>query len=151
MARAILSGRLVGAETVVTDIRRHGDTIRARLKAEVEAQGRALQSRAAAMAPRKTGRLASSITSVGKETDTQLQAVVGTDLMYGRFLESGFTPNPRKKAGWRRNPRKAVEWRAYARRHGGRRIVARPFLKPAVAAMRATIRGRLLATIRGEA
>lgn len=177
MAKAILSGKMVGAETVVTDIRRLNDTIRAKLRAEIRASAQELVGRAAALAPKKTGALAASIKAVGKESETALLASVGTDIRhgmayYGRFLESGWTPNPRTKianvqsilgpwgpsylsgierAGWKRNPRKAAEWRDYKRQHGKRRIVAKPFLKPALAQMRGRMRERLIAIVRGVA
>lgn len=173
MAKALINGKMVGAETIVTDLRRHGDTIRAKLRAELQASAQQLAATAAGLAPRKTGALAASIKSAGWETETQLLASVGTDIkhgtaFYGRFLESGWTPNPKKKivnltvpgalnqyvvmdrAEWTRNPRKAKDWRDYARKHGGRRIVSHPFLKPALAQLRGRIRERMLAVVRGE-
>lgn len=146
----ILTGRMVGAETIVTDLRRLEGTIRQKLRDEVARLAQELAVRAAAAAPHKTGALRSSIRAQGIENETAVTARVGTDLHYARFQESGWTPNPKKAAGWRRNPRKAVEWKAYQRQMGGRRIVAHPFLKPALASMRGTIRSRLLAVVRGE-
>lgn len=175
MARPILNGKMVGAETVVTDLRRHGDTIRAKLRAELQAAASELAATAAAMAPRKTGALAASIKAVGQETETKLLATIGTDIQrgmafYGRFLESGWTPNPRTRvanlgtvlgpwgpshasftrAGWRRNPRSKAQWKAYSAARGGRKIVAKPFLKPALAQLRGRIRERMIAAVRGE-
>jgi hypothetical protein len=166
---------MIGAETIVTDLRRYGETIRTKLRAEVQAAADELAGRAAQLAPRKTGALAASINAVGQESETKLLASVGTDIKhgmayYGRFLESGWTPNSRRtfagtsdilgpwgpatvsieKAGWKRNPRNARGWRDYSRKNGKRKIVAYPFLKPALAQLRGRIRERMLGAVRGE-
>jgi hypothetical protein len=149
--KRIVTGRLVGAETIIGDLTRYSDTIRARLKDAVEVSARELVARARARAPVKTGALRSSITGEGEQTEKRMLMRVGTPVFYGRFLESGWTPNPRKKTDttWKRNPRKAKDWNDYAKQRGGRRIVSHPFLKPSIAAMRTTIRERLLLAVRG--
>lgn len=154
-----IKGKLVGAETVAADLRRLGDTLRAKLKAEVQAQGHELAVAAQGLAPvlqrphkgRTPGQLRGSIRSVGRESPTGLLADVGTDVYYGKWQESGYTPNPRKKSGWQRNPRKASDWKKYTAQRGGRRIVAHPFLKPALASLRGRFRERLDAAVKGTA
>ncbi|MEI6225511.1 MAG: HK97 gp10 family phage protein [Deltaproteobacteria bacterium] len=167
-----LQGKMVGAETVAVDLRQFSATLRLRLRSEVQAQAAQLVGAARALAPRKTGALAASIQASGMETDKAILAAVGTDIsrsgaFYGRFQESGYTPNPRHtfigtssvlgpwgpavvsarkaKGSWQRNPRTQAHWKAYAEQRGGRRIVAHPFLKPALAQLRGTFRERLTA------
>ena len=151
-----IKGKLVGAETVVADISRLEVTLREQLKAEVRAAGEELTGRARALAPvlerphkgRVGGELRGSISALGIETDKSISVEVGTEVFYGRFLESGWTPNPRRSGEtWKRNPRKAKDWRAFVAQKGGRRIVAHPFLKPALGEMRDTLRDRLTAAV----
>jgi len=140
------TARMVGAETIVTGhpaARRHhpGEAAGRGSGRSAGTCGRGRKPRA-----RKTGALAASINSIGKETEKAILASVGTDVKrgsryYGRFLEVGWTPQRRtrvarltvpgslnqyvggiQKSGWKRNPRKAKDWNDYARKHGGRRI-----------------------------
>jgi hypothetical protein len=175
MAKPFLTGKMVGAETIVGDIRRYGDTIRAKLRSEVQRSAVELAGVASTLAPRKTGALASSIKAVGMESEKAILAGVGTDIkhgmaFYGRFLESGWTPNSGqtfvgtkdvlgpwgpssvsvKRGGVVRNPRNAKGWAAYMKQRGGRNIVAYPFLKPALAQLRGRIRERMISAVRGE-
>ena len=147
----LMKAKLVGAETIVGDLNRYSDTIRARLVAAVQASSLELVQRAKALAPKRTGNLQGSIYWQGQVTEKRIIGNVGTDLHYGRFLESGWTPNPRKSTGWKRNPRTQKQWKAYAQARGGRKIFAHPFLKPALGPIRGTITQRLLEAVRGGA
>ena len=170
MATPVLKAKLVGAETIVGDLNRYSQTIRAQLAAVVEQSSVELAARARSLAPKKSRALAASIGWAGQNTDKKITGTVGTDLFYGRFQESGWTPNAShsfagvgdilgphgpstvsmKKAGWVRNPRKASQWAAKLGPGGKRKIFAHPFLKPALASMRGTINQRLIAAVRGR-
>lgn len=172
MAKPVIKASLVGAETIVIDLRRLDATLRRRLREEVGAIAQELASKAMMLAPVKTGALRASIYAAGKETEKRTIAAIGTDIkngmaFYGRFLESGWTPNNRtklvnvgaifgpsgpsvvsmRKAGWKRNPRNERAWARHLGAGGKRKIYAYPFLKPALASMRNTIRQRMLAVV----
>ena len=184
MSSGILTGKFVGVESIVADLRLYSGTIRERVKDAVDLSARELVSSAKDFAPvlqkptkdRSAGELQSSIRWSGAATERRVLAKIGTDVFYGRFQESGWTPNPRrgrkakndpltgrtiiqgwKKGGskwqtggsseWRRNPRNAADWQDYLKVKGTRTIYARPFLKPALAGLRGTIRDRFLAAV----
>jgi phage gpG-like protein len=110
---------------------------------------------------RRTGRLASSITSVFKATDASATARVGTNVVYGRVWELGFTGvvnvgsytrrvNSRSVygAGRHTNKNKVAQGLAYVRpfqRHVHN--AARPFLAPALDEMRGTIHDEIQAAV----
>ena len=145
-----LKGKLVGAETIQQSMVFLGETVRQRLREAVAESAQALVSVAKGHVRRDTGTLAGSIGWQPNEVPwKRITARVGTEVIYGRFLESGWTPNPRKSAGWKRNPRKASQWKEYDKVHGGRRIIAYPFLKPSMNVLRNGIRARLEAAIEG--
>jgi len=176
VSSGILTGKFVGVESIVADLRLYSGTIRERVKDAVDLSARELVSSAKDLAPTDTGELRSSIRWSGAATEPRVLAKIGTDVFYGRFQESGWTPNPRrgrkakndpltgrtivqgwKKGGskwqtggsaeWRRNPRNAADWQDYLKVKGTRTIYARPFLKPALAGLRGTIRDRFLAAV----
>jgi hypothetical protein len=139
-----ISGKLVGAETVAREISTLEKTLREKLKIEIAAQAGELLGLAQSFAPVKSGALRASIRAYGEESKTAIISTVGTDVFYGKFQESGWTPNPRSDSKWRRNPRNAKGWRAYMAEKGGRKIYSHPFLKPAIGKLRGRFRDRLV-------
>jgi hypothetical protein len=160
----ILTGKFVGVESIIADLRLYSDTIRARVREAVEVSASELVTRAKSYAPvlkkphpdRTGGELRSSIRWSGAATERRTLAKIGTDVFYGRFQESGWTPNPKRGSkkptkgaayfgkGWKRNPKNEAGWADYLAKNGKRTIWARPFLKPALNDLRGTIRQRLL-------
>ena len=165
MAKPILSGRMVGAETIVGDIRRYGDTIRAKLRAEVQASAQELAGLAASLAPRQDGR-PRSVHQVGRDRDrdeapgerrdghqardgvlrpvpgVRLDAEPEADLQHaGESVarEPTGSGTPATREGGATTPG----------RRGSGRSYAHPFLKPALAQLRGRIRERMLAAVRG--
>ena len=156
----ILTGKFVGVETILVDLTLYSDTIRSRVKSTVYELANEMVSRARGYAPFNKGRLESSIAWSGMATEKRVMARVGTDVFYGRFQESGWTPNPKRGSknpirgqayfgkGWKRNPRNQAGWKDYSKKNV-RKIYARPFLKPALEDMRSTISERLLDAVEG--
>ena len=144
-----LKGKLVGAEVIKTNMLRVLDSTKMKLRDAIADEAQKVAAIARAQAPKKTGALAGSIASQGIEVeDKRIHGVVGTPLFYGKFQESGFTPNPRKSGvKFKRNPRNAKGWALKLGKDGGRQIYANPYLKPAIAERRSAIRARIQAVL----
>ena len=141
MAKAFLYGRMVGVENLQMRLLGVSETIRENLREAVKEAAMLLVNEARRKVHRKTGYLAGSIFATPDEVEfKRITARVGTREFYGRFLESGWTPNPRLKPGWKRNHRSLKERRAQKELGVGRKVWAYPWLRPAQAAVANEIR-----------
>ena len=132
----MLSGQVVGAESVALKLRGEAVALRARIGKTVEQLGletlrvvKSLYLSGAALGVR-TGRLRRSINEVYQESGDSLSSTVGTNVEYARFWELGFSGTESVRQHLRRAP-SGVESlvRAHERRVS---VEARPFLQPAL-------------------
>jgi len=132
----VLSGQVVGAESVALKLRGEAVALRARIGKTVEQLGletlrvvKSLYLSGAALGVR-TGRLRRSINEVYQESGDSLSSTVGTNVEYARFWELGFSGTESVRQHLRRAP-SGVESlvRAHERRVS---VEARPFLQPAL-------------------
>lgn len=136
MSVLVLSGQVVGAESVALKLRGEAVALRARIGKTVEQLGletlrvvKSLYLSGAALGVR-TGRLRRSINEVYQESGDSLSSTVGTNVEYARFWELGFSGTESVRQHLRRAP-SGVESlvRAHERRVS---VEARPFLQPAL-------------------
>lgn len=179
MGKGSLIGKVVGIEKITGEFQLEKEIIRHRIRSEVGDLAIELLGVARGMAPHKTGALRGSMRWSGAATDKGVYAQVGTDEPLGRWMEFGWTPNPRRgtkakygkdgrvsvqgwtkggrkyrKGGsseWTRNPRSKGDWADYIAIRGGRTVYSHPFLSPAFDSMRNTIRERLRAAVEDPA
>ena len=132
----MLSGQVVGAESVALKLRGEAVALRARIGKTVEQLGletlrvvKSLYLSGAALGVR-TGLLGRSINEVYQESGDSLSSTVGTNVEYARFWELGFSGTESVRQHLRRAP-SGVESlvRAHERRVS---VEARPFLQPAL-------------------
>jgi len=132
----VLSGQVVGAESVALKLRGESAALRARIGKTVQELGletlrvvKSLYLSGAALGVR-TGRLRRSINEVYQESGDSLSSTVGTNVEYARFWELGFSGTESVRQHLRRAP-SGVESlvRAHERRVS---VEARPFLQPAL-------------------
>ncbi|MEI8320084.1 MAG: HK97 gp10 family phage protein [Planctomycetia bacterium] len=154
-----LRGQMVGIELIGIDMGTATDSLRDRLKSAIKESADELLAAARSRARVKTGSLRDSIAVEGPNVygTKQIVARVGTPAFYARFLESGFTPNPRfksrfdetgkRRSAWKRNPRGKAKWSAWEQRNGPREVFRYAFMKPAIEATRNSIRSRLEAVV----
>lgn len=157
----MISGYIVGDRELIAKFEAAGPKIKARIDAEVQKLGFALQLRVQRdylRGPRPahlgvvTGRLLRSITQGGADsrskfvsTPVSAIAIVGTNVEYGAAWEYGFTR--KVGAGARGGPRtltgKSLE--TYIAKHppGTKNVPARPFLAPALESFKEQATARL--------
>ena len=139
-----LTGKLVGVTGLQIEVDKLGESVKENLRRVVASAAPEVVALAHTYINDRSGNLSASLRAVGIEVpDKRITARIGTDVHYGRYLESGWTPNPRRKEGWQRNPRRARDWQAYEQQRGGRMIRAKPFLRPAMAVLGPSIKEQL--------
>lgn len=153
-----ITGRIVGAEAVTSSLAQAKVGYSERVRKEVRSLGLELLRKVKAeyltgqALNRRTGRLHRSINERFQEDGSTYSSTVGTNVGYGRMWELGF--NRKVGAGARGGPRTLQSAKAHARYlelhpPGTKHEDARPFLKPALAAMKDEIRTRLVTAISG--
>jgi phage gpG-like protein len=150
-----ITGTVTGVETVTQRLSTTKPAAaRGRLRIAIQKLGFQLQRNVVTnqlnggVLARRSGRLARSINTRFTETENAASAFVGTNLIYGRIWEltgsRAFTirPNLKKALYWpgAANPYASVNHPAQA---------ARPYLKPALNAMRPQIRETLADAMQG--
>jgi HK97 gp10 family phage protein len=148
---------VIGSAELRERFLRVGDDVRNRLRRAMLALAEEVRSDAAGNAPRKTGKLASSIKVKLAETDTQMKVTVAPGKFYGRFQEFGLNtvrkpPRTRGVVGVRTRTTKTGTVLVSARRgflasQGGAthpfRLPAHPFMGPAIDRVQGKIEGAL--------
>jgi len=152
-----IEGRVVGSEAVVGRLATASDRIRARIRTEVDRLGIELQGKVrreyltGQSLHVRSGRLRASINERLVDTGSTIEARVGTAVPYGRFWELGFTGVENVREFVRRQRRsdvmvsniksqksrriaQGIEFVRAHQRHVN--VAPRPFLKPALLAMR---------------
>jgi phage gpG-like protein len=155
--------QVVGAETLIASLKETAAGYSKRVPATVRALGLQLLANVkenyltGQSLNVRTGRLRRSINEKFTENGTTFTSSVGTNVSYGRFWELGFHGIEEVKAhtrmmtmAWGRavkEPRE-ISVGAHQRELDQK---ARPFLQPALAAMKDEIRARLVGSIEGRA
>ncbi len=154
-APIVITGQVLGAESVVARFLSAPDRVRGAVREEVHRLGLELLTRVkrdklnGQVLRHRTGRLGRSINEQFSENGDSFQSRVGTNLSYARFWEKGFHGPQAIRAHMRRIsqaygrsiPPMTINVSAHTRQVNQ---PARPFLVPSLEEMRGTIRARLL-------
>ena len=147
-----LNVKVVGLEKVGVTLLAHSTRIHKALKEEVTIIGFELERDVKAnylsgqYLRVKTGRLRNSIKSKVTANSTEIRAIVGTNVKYGRFHHEGFIGTESIREHLRKTSGGSTSVRAHTRRVTAR---ARPFLGDALNSMRDQIRKRILGIVGG--
>ena len=149
----MIEGRVIGAESVIAGLGMASEESRKRVRSAVQRLGLELlrkikedflSGRALGV---RTGRLRRSINESTSESGTEITSSVGTVVGYGRVWELGFTGSQAVKSFSRTGRTGVVQQvKAFSRKVN---IVARPFLRPALAEMAPRVRTKLAEVLRG--
>jgi phage gpG-like protein len=158
-----VQAKIVGAETLIANLREMSASSRQRVASTVHALGLETLARVKAdylsgqALKVRTGRLRRSINEKFTESGATFTSSVGTNVSYGRFWELGFHGLEEVKQHMRMitmawgkpvaNPHE-VTVRAHQRKVNQ---APRPFLQPALEQMKNEIRARLVSAIEGRA
>lgn len=158
----MISGYIIGDKALVARLVNAPERVKRELDPTVQRLGFALEARvvqtklSGQVLKRRTGRLASSITTGSPETRSRFvstpltaYAYVGTNVSYGKAWELGFTR--RVGAGARGGPKlTGKSLQTYFAKHppGTKAYPARPFLAPSLQEMRPQIVAELTAAAR---
>ena len=160
-----IEAQVVGVESVSAKLSTLAAVAQKRIKMAVQGLGTELQGAvkqswlSGGALNVQSGRLRRSITEKTTETGNDVRSRTGTNVEYGRFWELGFHDVENVKAHVRKIASRSLrETKKHGKAQGiafvkafSRRVDqnARPFLKPALASMRAQVHDRLTKAVEG--